>query len=285
MTQVICARSSLHVGVEETIRPREVNGDRFDRSRRIDWLDMDAIFHAKVLMVGAGALGNEVGKNLVLSGFRDVTVVDMDRIVASNLSRCLFFTDDDASESRSKAEVLANGMGAIADRGNIKALSMRIEDCPPSTFEGSDVVIGCLDNILARMHVNSTSYAAGKLFVDGGMEGFSGRVMVVRPPDGACLQCGMNRSHARVARLRFSCTGAETTFHVPRVASEITTTSLLASVMVREVVKHVSDRGDLMISNAFYYDGKTNRTEEYEVSLDPRCPVHHPGAATGTRNS
>ena len=270
--------------MEEMIRPGDTDGDRFDRSRRIAWLDIDAVFRAKVLMIGAGALGNEVGKNLVLSGFRDVTVVDMDRIARSNLSRCLFFGEEDAADARLKAEVLSEGMNAIADNGAVKPITAPIEECDPGLFVESDVVLGCLDNILARMHVNSQSYRSCKLYVDGGMEGFSGKVMVVRPPDGACLQCGMNRSHAKVAGLRFSCTGADTTFHEPRLASEITTTSLIAGIMVREVLKHVSGRDDILLSNSFYYDGKMNRAEELEVPLNPECPVHSLRPATGIRN-
>lgn len=260
--------------MEEMIRPRDADDDMFDRPRRIDWLDIDAVFRAKILMIGAGALGNEVGKNLALSGFRDITVVDMDKVVVSNLSRCLFFSMSDAADSRMKADVLSEGMNVIASNGTVKAITTPIEECSPELFAETDIVLGCLDNILARTHVNAQSYRSGKLYVDGGMEGFTGRVMVVKPPDGACLQCGMNRSHARVAGLRFSCTGTDTTFHEPRVASEITTTSLLASIMVREVLKHVSGRDDLLLSNTLFYDGKANRVEELQIPLNPECPVH-----------
>ena len=61
--------------------------DRYDRQRRIAWMDMDSISSANVLVAGAGALGNEVVKNLVLSGFRRITVVDMDDIVISNFEQ------------------------------------------------------------------------------------------------------------------------------------------------------------------------------------------------------
>lgn len=260
--------------MEEIIRPAEVDVDRFDRPRRVGWLDLDAVFRAKLLMVGAGALGNEVGKNLVLSGFRDITIVDMDRVAMSNLSRCMFFEKGDAEGSILKAEALRDGMNSLADKGAVKAVACSIEECSTDLFEKSTAVLGCLDNIIARMYTNAQSYHAGKLYIDGGMEGFAGRVMIVRPPGGACLQCGMNRSHAKMANLRFSCTGSETTLYEPRLASEITTTSLLASVMVREIIKHVSGRNDLMLSNAFFYDGRTNRAEEFEVPLNPECPVH-----------
>jgi len=274
LTQLICATSSLPVSMEEMLRPSDLDGDRFDRSRRIEWLDLDAISRTRVLMVGAGALGNEVGKDLALSGFRDITVVDMDTVAVSNLSRCLFFKESDATEKRLKAEVVADGVNNLAGTDLAMAVTAKIEEVEADIFLNSDVILGCLDNILARTHVNARSYRAGRLYVDGGMDGFIGRVMVVRPPDGACLQCGMNKSHAKVASLRFSCTGAKTVFHEPRMAAEITTTSVLAAIMVREVVKHASGRDDLLLSNILYYDGMQNRLDELEIPLNPDCLVH-----------
>jgi len=260
--------------VEGLLRLGAVDDEMFDRSRRIRWLDLDAISRSRVLMVGAGALGNEVGKDLVLSGFRNVTIVDMDHVVGSNLNRCLFFSREDASMRRAKAEVVAEGMRRISPDASVEHIVGRIEDQPEGFFEGHDIVLGCLDNILARLHSNSYSYAAGRVYIDGGMEGFVGKVMVARPPEGACIQCGMNKSHAKVASLRYSCTGKDIVFHEPRLAAEITTTSIVSAVMVREALKQVSGHVGSMLSNAFYYDGLRNVSEEIEISRDPGCPVH-----------
>jgi len=256
------------------LRVGETEKDRFDRSRRIGWLDLGRISEARALVVGAGAIGNEVGKDLVLSGFRRATVVDMDHVVGSNLNRCIFFTRADAEGRALKAEAVAQGMSSLADGLEVSAVTSRIEDLSDSAFREHDVILGCLDNIAARINVNTRSYAMMKTLIDGAMDGFLGRVTVVRPPDGACLQCGMNRTHAKVASLRFSCTGEGVVFHEPRIAAEITTTSVVAAVMVREAIKVVSGRNDLLLSNAFYYDGQSNRSEEMEIPLDPRCPVH-----------
>ncbi|MEE3363771.1 MAG: ThiF family adenylyltransferase, partial [Methanomethylophilus sp.] len=79
--------------------------ERFDRMERTEWIDMSRIHGTQVFVAGAGALGNEVVKNLVLAGFRDITVADPDTVERSNLSRCVLFREE--SVGRNKAEVIA----------------------------------------------------------------------------------------------------------------------------------------------------------------------------------
>ena len=89
----------------ENLRPCMFDQDRLERSKRIAWLDMDQIARTKCLVVGAGALGNEVVKDLVLSGFRHIELVDMDHVVRSNLNRCVFFREGDAEQKLMKSEI------------------------------------------------------------------------------------------------------------------------------------------------------------------------------------
>ncbi len=270
--------------MEGRLVPGGSDQDRFDRSRRVEWLDMDAVLRSRVLVLGAGALGNEVGKCLVLSGVRRITVVDMDHVVGSNLNRCLFFSGKDAESRSMKAEVLARGIEALSPDARVRAVVGRLEELPGAFYEGFDVVMGCLDNIAARLHASSHAYRAGRPYIDGGMEGFTGRAMVCLPPDGPCIQCGMNRTHAKVAEMRFSCTGEGVVFHEPRLAAEITTTSIVSAVMVRECLKVVSGKRDLCLGNTFYYDGRRNVSEEIEVPMDPRCPNHGPAGLQVSEN-
>ena len=55
--------------------------DRYSRLRLISWWDQDKLASAKVLVVGAGALGNEVLKNLALVGIGKICLIDFDTIL------------------------------------------------------------------------------------------------------------------------------------------------------------------------------------------------------------
>jgi molybdopterin/thiamine biosynthesis adenylyltransferase len=237
-------------------------------------MDMDAISNARVLMVGAGAIGNEVAKNLALSGFGHVTVVDMDRVVTSNLTRCLFFSETDALERSLKAETVANGMKGLDGNMKVHAICEKVQDLGDDLVPGFDVVLGCLDNVLARMHLNAQSCYHRVPYVDGAMDGTRGKVQVVVPPATPCLECGMNRSHGRIIEQRFSCTGNDVSLFLPKVGAEITTTSIIGAIQVREALKLVSGKGDECIRNVVYYDGMKNSFDMLEMEINPECPNH-----------
>ncbi len=74
--------------------------DRFDRLARIEWWDQSRLAAARVLVVGAGALGNEVIKNLSLLGVGHLVIVDRDRIERSNLSRSILFRPADEGQPK-----------------------------------------------------------------------------------------------------------------------------------------------------------------------------------------
>lgn len=249
--------------------------DRWERSRRIEWLDMQRVHRAKVLVAGAGALGNEAVKDLVLAGVRSITVVDMDHVVRSNLNRCVLFRDGDSAIRRYKAEAVAERAMELDPEAVVRPVIGQIEELDDDEWDRHDVVLGCLDNVAARLHVNAHAYHHHRGYIDGGTAGFAGRVQVVLPPTGPCLQCGLNRSHYRILDRRHSCTGAETTFYEPKMAAEITTTALIAAVQVREGLKLICGCYDAAIHNVVHYNGARNTWDELELTVDPGCPMHH----------
>ena len=62
----------------------------------LSWFRLDKVRNANVMVVGCGALGNEVLKNLALFGVEHLVIVDFDTIELSNLTRSILFTPEDA---------------------------------------------------------------------------------------------------------------------------------------------------------------------------------------------
>ena len=70
----------------------DIDADQFDRQKRVASWSQSVITNSKICVVGAGAVGNEVVKNLLQLGVVDVTIIDFDDIVIANLNRCVFFS-------------------------------------------------------------------------------------------------------------------------------------------------------------------------------------------------
>lgn len=243
------------------------DGSRFDRMERTDWIDMRRIHGARVFVAGAGALGNEAVKDLVLAGFRNITVADHDAVEESNLSRCVMFREDHIGKN--KAAAIAETAPELDPDCRVKALGTRIQN---ADLEGYDVYVGCLDSISARLHLNSHAMLYRIPYVDGATDGFRGKMQVVLP-DGPCMECVMNGTHIRELHHIFSCIPGEEAEPVI-LSSGITTTAVIAAMCVREVIKIVCGLGSECVRGISYYDGIAGTVEIMGISLNPRCPNH-----------
>jgi ubiquitin-like 1-activating enzyme E1 B len=99
-------------------------------------------------------------KNLVLSGFRNIDVIDLDTIDVSNLNRQFLFRSEHVGHPKATvAATAAKGFNPDveinAHYGNIKDPKFGI-----SYFSQFNVVLNALDNIDARRHVNRLCLAA-----------------------------------------------------------------------------------------------------------------------------
>src|SRR6185369_7975526 len=121
--------------------PFVISDDRYSRLRLIGWWDQEKIRAAKVLVVGAGAIGNEVLKNLALLGVGRIWVIDLDEIEDSNLTRSILFRHEDCGKS--KAIAAAEEVRNINPDVNITPIHGNvITDIGLGLFREVDVVIG-----------------------------------------------------------------------------------------------------------------------------------------------
>ena len=145
----------------------------------------------RVLMVGAGGIGCELVKNLVLSGFKDITMIDLDTIDYSNLNRQFLFRAHHVQRSKALVAREAalefphdDGLAIAAHHGNIKDEQFGFD-----FFKGFDIVLNALDNVDARRHVNRVCLATGVPSVESGTQGYLGQVRAIVKGVTMCYEC------------------------------------------------------------------------------------------------
>ena len=116
-----------------------------------------AITTSPILLIGAGGIGCELLKNLALSGFTRVTVVDLDTIDVSNLNRQFLFRSSHVGQA--KCAVAAEVGRAMAPGGSAEYRPLHGNVCDTATFNVQYIgqfalVLNALDNVTARRRVN-----------------------------------------------------------------------------------------------------------------------------------
>ncbi len=249
-----------------------VDDDQFDRQKRVAGWNQEKIASAKVCIVGAGALGNEVTKNLLQLGVCQLTVIDFDTVVKANLNRCLLFTQNDAENKALKAEALSLAAKKLNPAAVVTPIIKNVEALDDKFFSGFDAVFGCLDNLGARLHVNANCY--GKvILIDGGTSGFLGKLQVVQAP-AACLECGLSKQDYGLLWKKYSCVGEMLDIIDPKMPALPTTTSVIAGMQVNEFVKLILKTGTTLAGKYTFYNGLTGQTNIFTIEKRNSCPVH-----------
>ncbi|KAI3871545.1 hypothetical protein MKW92_008667 [Papaver armeniacum] len=179
------------------LRPGNLVNENFEPGPQ---LRSDLQEYARVLVVGAGGLGCELLKDFALSGFRNLEVIDMDRIEVTNLNRQFLFRLQDVG--RPKAEVAAQRVMERVSGVNIVPHFCRIEDKEVEFYNDFNIIALGLDSIEARSYINAVACSfleydsednpiqeTMKPMVDGGTEGFKGHARVIMPGVTPCFEC------------------------------------------------------------------------------------------------
>jgi ubiquitin-like 1-activating enzyme E1 B len=166
-------------------------------------------------MVGAGGIGCELLKNLVLTGFGEIHLVDLDTIDLSNLNRqflfgmqhikkskaivrrlCLSIPDVITNCGRLVFQVAKETAGKFNPHVKLEAHHANIKDPQFNVkwFKGFDLVFNALDNLDARKHVNRMCLAANVPLIESGTTGYLGQVQIIKQGETECYECNQKQA-------------------------------------------------------------------------------------------
>ena len=248
----------------------------------LSWFKKEKVKNARVLVAGAGALGNEVVKNLALFGVGHIYVCDFDRIEISNLTRSVLFREEDAYNHAYKAEIVAKRAKEINPQIEVTPIVGNLfSEVGFGLYKAVDVIIGCLDSRIARYQLNRLSLRAGKTWIDGSIENLTG-VVKVYTPGVSCYECGLSREEFNNLMLRTGCADVvRTQTSAGRVATTPISASIIGAVQVQEAMKVIhTEEGQpvpfkTLSGKMWRFEGMTNAANVYKYSSwKNNCPAH-----------
>ena len=232
-----------------------------DTFRLMEGWDSDRIAQAKVMVVGAGALGNEVLKNLALLNVGNILIVDFDTVDASNLQRQIIHGTRDVG--RPKIASARDRLRDINPHVDVVAYETRLTAANAlEIIKDYDIVADGTDNFPTRYLVNDACVLLGKPNVYGSIFRFEGQASVFGAKDGPCYRCLYPEPPP--PGLVPSCAEGGVLGVLP---------GIVGTIQANETIKLILGDGEPLVNRLLLFDAWTMRFREVKIRRDPECPL------------
>jgi len=257
--------------------------NRYIRQNQIDGWDAEPIHNSKILVIGAGTLGNEIVKNLVLLGIGKIVIVDYDIVEEINLNRSVLFRNEDIGKPKSITAAIRAG----EINPNVEIIGLHkdvIYDLGSQYYLGFDCVFLGVDNLEARMYVNRYCWFNNIPVINLGIEGLHGNFSLSIPPNDACIECSWHNNDYKKLSEKYSCLKIGLDFIDRKIPMVITTAAVLAGMAVQECINFLQNKCNFDVRNEtetltsprnyIYTVDKEHSLLGFEKSKKANCPGH-----------
>ncbi|MFQ5825939.1 MAG: ThiF family adenylyltransferase [Dehalococcoidia bacterium] len=215
---------------------------------------------AKVLLIGAGALGSPAALYLAAAGLGRLGVVDSDVVELSNLQRQLLLHTHDTGSP--KVAAAADIIGQVNPDVEVIQHPVRLtSENALDILADYDVVVDGSDNFPTKYLVNDACVFLSKPNIQGGILHFLGRVTVFLPGRG-CYRCQFPEPPP--PGMVPTCNEVGVLGVVPGV---------IGLIQATEAIKLILGVGDALAGRMLYYDALALRFREATLKRNPHCPV------------
>ena len=258
------------------------------------------IKNIRILVIGVGAGGNEVLKNLLLMGFGNFTIIDFDTVEDSNLSRTTLFRKEDIGKSKSIVAAKRLSEMALHEHPHIVGLHGNfMTDFGKGLFIEHDIVISCVDTQKCRAFINDWCVRTRTPFFEMGFERFNvnvsffaptgpmrqkdGRIIDTLPTsDGffpefledfpVCLreEIGFGSFEEK----RNSCSGLKAKdTNLTKIPTIQVAASMAGTLISTEIIKFLSGK-DTIRNKVLFFSGISYETLPVGYRRSPKCWIH-----------
>ena len=238
---------------------------RYSRHIFLDEIGIEGqqkILSSKVLMVGAGGLGSPVALYLGSAGVGQITVIDHDRVDATNLQRQI--AHNLASIGEFKAESVRQSIKAINPDVTVVPVTQRADKFLLDTLVGeADLVLDCTDNFETRHAINRACVKHKKPLVSGAAISFDGQISVYDPNNGAspCYACVFPEADLLEEA------------HCSSMGVFSPLVGIVGTVQAAEALKLLCGVGKPLVGRLLMLDGRNMEWSEMRLLRDTSCAV------------
>ncbi|MCL5227406.1 HesA/MoeB/ThiF family protein [Pseudomonas nunensis] len=252
-----------------------MSSDRYQRHSLIDWFSQEDVKAATFAIVGCGAVGNEVAKNLALLGVGNVDLYDFDTIELHNLTRSVLFREGDVGSF--KAEVAAARIEELDPNINVGFfLGDFWDEMSLDRAASYSCIICCVDNFEARIRLNQLCLIAKTNLINTGIDSRFCQVEVfpfASTTRVACYECNLPNSAYERMQARYSCGWLKKiSFVEKKIPTTIITSSLTGALAVSNALDMT--RGvALDESKRILIDSFSGRSTLSSIESSCSCPA------------
>lgn len=255
----------------KTVHPE----DEWDaRQRLISGWDATAIKNATVLVIGAGAIGNETIKNLALLGFGHVIICDLDKVEMSNLTRTVLFSHDDIGKEKAYLATVKFLQMNLEPTATADAFNGDIVfELGDGVFRRADIVLGCLDNAETRMYVNKICMRYELPYIDAGIGSLGWTLQIMKGHSHGCYQCHA-AAYKFEDRFRQSCDITKKKAEAEgKMATVQCTSAIVSGIQVQEALKVICNINP-EFGVELHFQGTANLFNKFKINIDDNCWCH-----------
>jgi molybdopterin-synthase adenylyltransferase len=255
--------------------------DKFARISVISGFEREFISSLKFLIIGAGAIGNEIVKNLSLFGVGKISVVDFDTIEIHNLTRSIFFREEDVGKP--KSDTVVERASAVSKETIFEAINGDFwEKISIQEIKSFDAVLCAVDNFEARIKINSLAKIANVPLINTGIDHRFASVDVFPfglNDDCACYECSIPNSVYDKISSRYSCGWIRKIYQENNVVpTTCITASSVGSIAVSQVLdlltfKRTSKKVEKRNSQKILFDTKALTVSNNQLLKKHSCPA------------